>query len=286
MMTTRKLLCSAITGAVLGIASQAAISAEPVLNAVRIKGVGPILDVDSPEWKKARAISIPLQPQTVTTPTNPGPAVHELKVKAAHNGQWLAILIEWKDPTKNDGHLVVDHFGDQVAVELPIKRDAAPVPSPMMGNPGGRVNILQWRAAFQHDLEHGGPTIKHLYPNALIDLYPDQVLRASDARPYTGALGVDNPISRPKLSPVLDQMSEGWGSMTVKPDQHADGRGIWEKGVWRVVITTPMATESMNAPRLAPGDKTFAAFAVWDGGSREVGSRKAWSNWVPLTLSK
>jgi len=42
-----------------------------------------------------------------------------------------------------------------------------------------------------------------------VDLYPDQVLQATDARPYQGALGMDNPVSRPKQSPVLDQMAEG-----------------------------------------------------------------------------
>jgi len=35
---------------------------------------------------------------------------------------------------------------------------------------------------------------------------------------------------------------------------------------------------------LSPGDETVAAFAVWEGGHREVGARKAWSDWVPLTL--
>lgn len=35
---------------------------------------------------------------------------------------------------------------------------------------------------------------------------------------------------------------------------------------------------------LAPGDETLAAFAVWEGGAREVGSRKAWSDWVKLKL--
>lgn len=258
-------------------------AAESVLHAVRFAGTGPILNLDSPQWAKAKAVAVPMLPQTVTNPQDPRPAIKELRVKAAHNGQWVALLIEWRDPTKND-RIVTDQFGDQVAVEFPI--DGKSLPSPMMGNPGGRVNILQWRAAFQHDIDQGAPKLHTLYPNAVVDFYPDRVLRATDARPYQGALGVDNPISRPKASPVLDQMAEGWGTLTVKPDQHAEGRGVWSKGVWRVVITTPMATESENAPRLIAGEKTAVAFAVWDGGSQEVGSRKAWSGWVPLQLAR
>jgi len=280
-MTMHKTLMASL----LGVACVAvdAHAADPTLIAARFRNHGAILDVNLPEWKRVRPVTVPMLPQTVTTPTKPDAAIKELKVKAAHNGQYLAILIEWKDPTKND-ELRSDQFGDQVAVEFPI--DAKATPSPMMGNAGGRVNILQWRAAFQRDLAQGEPDIKKLYPNAVIDLYPDQVLRATDARPYTGATGMDNPVSRAHQSPVLDQMSEGWGSMTVKPDQHADGRGEWKNGVWRVVITTPLVTESRNAPHYAPGDKSFAAFAVWDGGNGEVGSRKAWSSWVPMVLAK
>lgn len=80
-------------------------------------------------------------------------------------------------------------------------------------------------------------------------------------------------------------MAEGWGSMTVKPDQHALGKGVWKDGVWRVVITRPMVSDDKNAPRLTPGDKTVVAFAVWEGGNREVGARKAWSPWIPLQLA-
>jgi DMSO reductase family type II enzyme heme b subunit len=171
-----------------------------------------------------------------------------------------------------------------VAVQFPVQKTAPP--SPMMGNPGGRVNIMQWRAAFQRDLDQGPPTVRDLYPNAWADVYPDEVMSASDARPYTGALGVENPISRGRASPVLDQMAEGWGSMTVKPDQHALGKGVWKDGTWRVVITRPMVSDDVNAPRLLPGDRTVAAFAVWDGGNREVGARKAWASWLPFVIQR
>jgi hypothetical protein len=156
----------------------------------------------------------------------------------------------------------------------------------MMGNPGGRVNIMQWRAAFQKDIEDGHPpTIRDLYPYSWNDYYPDEVLGATDARPYAGALGIENPISRGTAPPVLDQMAEGWGSMTVKPDQHALGKGVWKDGAWSVVITRPMVSDDVNAPRLLPGDRAVVSFAVWEGGHREVGSRKAWAPWTPLVIA-
>ena len=258
--------------------------AQAPLAAVRVKGSGPITDLSDPLWKQTRPVKVAMLPQTVTPPQNPDAAIKELTVRAAHNGGWVAFLIEWKDPSLSD-KIVLDNFGDQVAIQLPVRTTREP-PSPMMGNPGGRVNIMQWRAAFQKDLDKGPPTVRDLYPYAWADVYPDEILSATDARPYTGALGLENPISRGRASPVLDQMAEGWGSMTVKPDQHATGRGEWGNGAWRVIITRPMVSDDVNAPRLVPGTRTVAAFAVWEGGNREVGSRKAWSPWVPLVLQR
>jgi DMSO reductase family type II enzyme heme b subunit len=259
--------------------------AQAPLRAARFAQPGPLVDANAAVWKTAREVTVAMLPQVVTTPTNPSAAVNQLKVRAAHNGQWLAIRMEWSDKTRND-RMLTDQFGDQVAIEFPVEMKDGAMPNPMMGNKGGRVNILQWRAPFQRDMDDGEPTIHTLYPNALVDLYPDQVLRATDARPYSGALGVDNPVSRPKASPVLDQMSEGWGTMTVKPEQHADGRGTWDNGVWRVVITLPLSSGDANSPRLAPGGKSFVAFAVWDGANKEVGSRKSWSSWVPIEIAR
>jgi ethylbenzene dehydrogenase len=258
--------------------------AQVPLTVIRVAGAGPIVEPAAAVWKQAHAVHVVMLPQTVALPHNDHPAIHEVTVRAVHNGGWITFQIEWQDATLSD-RVVIDNFGDQVAVELPIDTKADP-PSPMMGNPGGRVNIMQWRAAFQHDLDQGPPTVRGLYPNAWADVYPDEVLDAADARPYSGALGIENPISRGRASPVLDQMAEGWGSMTVKPDQHALGKGVWKDGIWRVVITRPMVSDDVNAPRLLPGSRTVAAFAVWDGGSREVGARKAWTSWVPLVIQR
>ncbi|MBZ0170736.1 Chlorate reductase subunit gamma precursor [Candidatus Methylomirabilis lanthanidiphila] len=275
----------AVAVLVMGLMLAARVSDAEPLRAIRVKDRGHLADPQAAFWKQAPAVKVTLLPQMIAFPAQPNVSVTSLSVKAAHNEQWLAILLEWKDLTKND-RIVLDKFGDQAAVELPIHFSKEAMSSPMMGNPGGRVTIWQWRAAFQHDTDKGEPTVRDLYPNAVVDIYPDQVLKAIDARPYTGALGLDNPTSRHKQSPVLDQMAEGWGTMTVHTDQKADGKGVWRDGAWRVVITHPLVGVSENQPRLSPGDDTVIAFAVWDGGNREVGARKAWSNWIPFRLAR
>lgn len=261
----------------------ASLAAETAIQSVRIEGSGPIMDPDAAYWDQAPATRVNLVAQMVVKPRHQQPSVTELNVRAVHNGQWVGLLLEWTDATRDD-MLYLDSFGDQAAVQFPVSTEA--MPSPMMGNPGGRVNVMQWRAALQRDIEYGELDIKDLYPNALIDVYPDQVLKTVEARAYTGALGLDNPVSRPHVSPVLDQMSEGWGTMTVKPIQHADGRGVWKDGTWRVVITRPLLPVTPDAPDLLPGTQTVAAFAIWDGSNREVGARKSWSNWVAFEVAK
>ena len=230
-----------------------ALGEEPSLHAIAVKGsAGPIIDLNADFWKGAPAVTVSTQPQTIANPQNPSPAIGELSVRAAHNGQWLAYLIEWADPTKSD-RIVVDQFGDQVAVEMPVKFAPGDSPNPMMGAPGERVNIMQWRAAFQHDIDTNavdGPKPTDLYPDMHVDVYPDEVLRVTDARAYMGAVGLDNPISRPKNSPVLEQMAEGFGSLTVLPQQRADGKGVWADGRWRVVITRPLAAGDAYSPSL------------------------------------
>ncbi|MBF0181427.1 MAG: hypothetical protein HQM03_15500 [Magnetococcales bacterium] len=256
------------------------------VTANRIPGAAPMLDPFAKEWDQAKPVSVTMTPQVVATPTNPKPAIADLSVRSLHNGQWLGVLIEWKDASKSD-RLVPDRFGDQVAVEIPVAYRADTPPNPMMGAPGEPVNIIQWRAAFQADLDRKREiTVRDLYPNAASDLYPDQVLKTQDVRSYTGAAGVDNPVAKHRDSPVLDQVAEGFGTLTTKPHQEADGRGVWKDGKWRVVITTPMSAVAANAPRLNPGENTVVSFAVWEGSSQEVGARKAWSDWVPLKLAK
>jgi hypothetical protein len=269
---------------VVALTAAAPAMAQAPITAVRVGGAGPITDPGAKIWQQARPVRVVMQPQVMAKPTHLAPAVKTLTVRAVHNGGWIAFHLEWADPTRSD-LIVLDNFGDQVAVQLPVDVKASP-PAPMMGNPGGRVNIMQWRAAFQRDLDVGPPTVRDLYPNAWTDVYPDEVLSATDARPYSGALGLDNPVSRGRATPVLDQMAEGWGTMTVKPDQHALGQGVWQDGTWRVVISRPLVSDDLNAPPLAPGTRTVAAFAVWEGAHREVGARKAWGPWIPLVIAR
>jgi DMSO reductase family type II enzyme heme b subunit len=282
MLMWQKTLASgtvALTAALLVTTAMAA----DAIRAVSVDADGPLKDPEAEFWAAIDAVPVTLLAQMVARPWHLQPAVTEVSVRAAHNGQWIGLLIEWRNAEPRD-ILHLDTFGDQVAVQFPV--ESAGQTSPMMGHEGAQVNILQWRAALQRDLAHGEPSIRSLYPYALVDVYPDEVLRLTDARAYSGAIGVDNPVARPFQTPVLDQMAQGWGTLTVRPLQLGDGWGVWSDGAWRVAITRPMHYLTPGDPDLSAGSTTEVAFAVWDGNSNEVGARKSWSGWVTLHIEE
>lgn len=255
-------------------------SAPPALRAERVPGAGPMLSLEAADWDGIAPTTIPLIPQVAVAPTNPEPAASSVRVRLRRNDDHIAILLEWNDATESDA-LVVDQFGDQVAIQYPV--DHATPPSATMGSAGQPVAILQWRSPHARDRVAGDPSIPDLFPNAHVDYYTTDQLPEEQARPYTGAVGLHNPVSRGPDNGVLLHIAEGYGSLTAVPSEVVHAQGAWADGVWRVVISHALDGAD-GFLRLSPGSSTVIAFAVWDGGNREVGSRKAWAAWVPLTI--
>jgi len=257
---------------------------EDGLAAPRVARGVSLRDASAAAWRDVPVVQVPMLPQTVIAPTLSTPSVAMLHVQMAHDGQRLAVRIQWDDPTA-DVTTRSDEFGDQVAVQLPERHDPDVLPNPMMGHAGAPVRILQWRSVLQHELTHGAPDILDLYPHAVVELSPDRILAGEIAAPYTGGRSTGNPVSRPRLlSPVVTHVAEGFGTLTAAADQQADGSGAWQDGRWTVIITYPFNPRADVPHALQPGIETLVAFAVWDGGNKEVGGRKAWSPWLPVRI--
>lgn len=252
---------------------------------------GPIkVDPKWPLWEKVPAVKVPLLAQAIARPLNLTPSVTSLTAKSVHNGTWIAFLISWKDNTR-DVTMYTDKFRDAVAIQMPIagKTD---VP---MGKPGGRVLILHWKADWQEDIDKAFMDIPELYPNFWIDWYPFVTGEPPhgishwsnlEAQRYMTGWVLGNPRSQPfKRVSVEEQTAEGFGSLTSNPSQSAAGKGVYDKGEWKVVIARPFASGDPNDPAWGPGRPTTVAFAAWDGGKGEIGSRKSFSDWVTLRIT-
>lgn len=262
--------------------------AQEQLLSTYVEGVIP-LDPSAQLWAKAPSVEVPLLPQVIARPFNLTPSIPSLSVRSVHNGVQIAFLLTWKDATK-DAIMRTDTFRDAVAVMVPVKEKTAIT----MGMPGGRVLILHWKADWQEDMDKAFVDIATLYPNFWIDWYPfvpsehPYDIRSwtnPEARRYLTGWVLGNPRSQPeKRTPVEEQVAEGFGTLTTNWKQSTDGRGVYQEGTWKVVITRPFVVGDPNDPVWGPGKQTAVAFAAWDGGKGEIGSRKGFSDWVTLEI--
>jgi hypothetical protein len=249
-----------------------------------VDGKGPI--AEEAVFDGARAHEIALLPQQIATPHAPSPAVARVEVRAVRNEDHAGFLLVWRDETK-DVRATLDGFADMAAIAFPSRSGDAALPAPFMGNPDGRVQILQWRADWQRELETGPTTMRDIYPNAYeADFYHEDHLPPAEAQAFRGAAGLGSPMSGPHETSVQDLVAEGFGSLTAREEQVARGSARHDGATWRVVITRPLAGDEASAPSLTPGTRTQLAVAVWGGGSGEVGARKGWAGWVPLTVAE
>ena len=239
-------------------------------------------------WGKAKEVEIPLAGQSVTTPMQLNPTVKSIKVKSVNDGKNIAFLLVWEDKTQDNFHLI-GTFSDAVAVQIPYK-PSSDVPV-TMGDKGQRVLILHWNAARQEDIDRGYADVSKIYPNATYDWYPHATpphkYPEDWANQYALSYIGGEKVFRKNTfkTPVREIVAEGFGSTTWKDVQGAEGKGVYKRGKWYVVIKRAFVVENTSNPEWGPGGETYITFAVWDGSAGDVGARKALSySWIKLKI--
>ncbi len=258
----------------------------------------PLRNPEHALWKQVKPFTVPLMPQNLVYPKIKKPVISNIKVKILYDNKYIAFYIEWKDATRN-AVVDVDKYTDQVAIQLPMNPHAPP--SFMMGNKGGKVHIIHWKAIWQDDITKGYRSVHHLYPNYWVDLYWfAETIFAEGEKPhptylrkfknpkafkFIPGMAAHNPVSElTRKEPAEEAMAEGFGTFTTQPVQNAKAWGVWKNNTWKVIIARPLVSpDPLDAP--IPG-KSFVAFAVWDGGSKNVGGRKHYTNWLNFQLLK
>lgn len=235
-------------------------------------------------WNGAPRQDVPLTPQNVTPPFGGG-TVKMVTARALHDGERIYVLLEWADPEANDTVNGYDEWGDAAAVMFPSEPGTQPVYT--MGNRDGGVNIWQWKAVWQADIERGFVSGTDLYPNTVADLYPntgDWSLSTDDSL-WRPAEYVGNPLAqRHHDTPVENLVALGYGTLTTSDVQNVDGTGAWQGGKWRALFVRDFAATGDGLAQFAVGDTTSIAFAVWDGGVGERDGIKSVANWIDLTI--
>lgn len=255
-----------------------------------VSGALPVEDPQSRQWDGVVEHPAKLMVQDVTEPRLVEPGVGLVRVRALHDGRWVVFRIEWEDATKD----LLPESGrssDAVAIQLPVKA-GADVPDTAMGEAGKAVQLCYWKAAWQDDAERaangGTDRVAALYLQASVDHYPflaGGAARQEMEKRYAPAAAAGNPITvLPHAGPVQELVAEGFGTTTVSPKQQARGTGVWQSGRWMTTIARPLV-EGEGQPVLVVGEKTYVAFAVWDGAAAHAGARKMRSGWIPLVLT-
>jgi hypothetical protein len=255
----------------------------------KIKGEIP-LNPFAKAWKKAKAVTVPLAGQTVTKPMVIESPIKEITVKSLNNGKEIAFLLIWKDGTEDRFHLI-NKFSDAVAVQIPyLPSTDVPV---TMGDKNQRVLILHWTAFRQENLENGYSDVAKIHPNYAYDWYPHAKppygYPEDWANQYALAYIGGEKVFRKNTfkTPVREVVAEGFGSSTWKDVQTAQGKGVYRKGTWYVVIKRKFVVENSSNPDWGPGKNTYVTFAVWDGSTGDRGARKVLSyQWLKLKIER
>jgi hypothetical protein len=244
-----------------------------IIHVPRVRKPLPV-DPADPFWETmdpARIVLNPLWPEKDLIPA--------VAVRAVHDGRRVAILCTWRDPISDGAPVRVQDFQDAIALQFSMTTNT---PFLGMGDANNPVNIWQWKAGWQQELDESRrPDVNTVYVSMHADIYfqTNALYRTAEA--------AHNLLSQPThRSPVEDANARGFGTMKSQPPagQNVKGKGIWRDGHWNVAFIRELKSREADDVKLAIGKPTPIAFAVWDGQNRDRNGRKVVSNWHKLVL--
>jgi hypothetical protein len=280
----------------------------PKIRSIAMSGAIPIDPTDS-AWDDAPVTSVRVMAQNITIPILFNPTVSNVDVRSMNNGTWVGVMLEWSDPTQSTMALNTNQFRDAIAVVFPATDGKTFI---AMGGPGTPVNILHWKADWQWDVDNGRYQDRQdAYPNMAYDLYVGDKETKETGEGFQGIEGGYNDPQNPRVpvedvnkmylpgyaagnsfstrdaprqTPIEELVAEGFGTLTTQRQQGSFGKGVYENGMWKVVMARPMLTDDATDAQFYPGKNKDIAFAVWDGGNREVNGRKSVALWHTLAI--
>ena len=242
------------------------------IHARKVRRKLPTSPVD-PLWETLDPVPVPLNPLWPEADLIPSVAV-----TAVHDGRRVAILCTWRDPIADRSPVRVQDFQDAAALQFSLK---GTTPFLGMGDKNNPVNIWQWKASWQQEIDDSRPDVNTVYASMHSDVYfqTNALYRTAEA--------ANNLLAQPyHKSPVEDANARGFGTFQSQPasGQNVEGHGIWRDSHWSVLFVRELRSHDTDDVQFAVGKSTPVAFAVWDGQNRDRNGRKVVSNWHKLIL--
>ncbi|MBI3609694.1 MAG: c-type cytochrome [Nitrospirae bacterium] len=222
------------------------------------------LDPNAPIWKGADPVDVLMSGQVHLPPRNQSPTVDFVVIQSVYNDKEIAFRLEWDDRTQN----ITQQDSEAVQkMETPDFTATYPVLYP----PSVRLRNLRDAAALQFAVRlPQGPEKPHF---------------------FLGDTGKSVNLWEWKadLQKVEELNAKGYKTPpTLQPpdSQQAEGKGVFDDGVWRVVMKRPLTTKDVaNDVQFATGQLIPVAVHIWDGANGETGLRRTISSWYFVVLT-
>jgi DMSO reductase family type II enzyme heme b subunit len=216
-----------------------------VLESALVEGELP-QTADDPRWGKGEGVMFPLAGQIIIEPRLFTPTVTAVFAKSMHNGEEVALLVTWHDPSLSiSADDEADGGDDALAVQFPTKiSDGAVRPYFLMGDARHAAYAWVWQAS---------PSMS---PEARV---------SGDVREVRA-----NGMTRLQEQPA--------------DAQDVRGRIAYADGRYQLLIHRSLRTEDKKDLQFEAGAFIPIAFAAWDGSNGEVGTRCSVSTWYFLLL--
>ena len=233
------------------------------LRAARLSGGLPTRPED-PRWDALGEVRLTLAPLS----WRPDSIFH-VSVRAAHDGENLALRLTWEDSTRDD--VSSAELADAIAVQF-SSEEAPPLFG--MGSRDHPVNIWHWKS----------------FRFADVARLSDRAGAAPHRRgePALGPVGVlDSPVYRPAITSEADSVvAQGFESARRFSTEGVPTRAAatWGNGVWRVVFTRSVAPRAPGEVGFEPGRTAQLACAVWNGSAGDRDGSKSISTWQRFEL--
>lgn len=225
--------------------------------------------VDTAFWDGQAKQDIELVYQIMVLPwprTERKSPVSHVRVSAFHNKKEIYFYLEWPDATE-DVTVGIGKFSDAGALMFPM--DPKAESSSLMMGFLHKANIWHWKAS--RDREYW------LKERVRSEAYADFLYPFEEEELFV--------VSKEQVpSAVSDLLAVRVGTVTAKPTQAVQGRGIYAGGVWKTVFKRSIEAEDPETDAQFDPKANLCAFAVWDGSSGDRGGRKSISDWVELEM--
>jgi DMSO reductase family type II enzyme heme b subunit len=243
----------------------------PEDNAIRVRKVARLpTDPMDASWESLDPARVPLNPLW------PEPnQVYAVAVSAMTDGKQLAVLLQWRDGLPRHTAIRVQDFQDAAAIQFSMTGGYGFLG---MGDAQNPVNLWQWKAGWQAEVERGPPDMDSVYQSMHVDAWA--------FTNYNTAASSGNVISQPHKSPIEDANARGFGSFTSQPlsQQNVQGKGIWHDGFWNVIFVRDLKPNDEDDVQFVESKSVPIAFAIWNGEQGDRNGRKMISNWFQLVF--